>query len=290
MPAESRRNWIVWTTLGFLAFAGWLVITVLGPFHGGGPGGGLIGVIGFWPGRFGEDLEMTLYWLVFAAVHLMALAALRTFAGPSVSSEELARPRMRWPARVAAALLLALMTMALIAALDPGWYHHFIRGPKLRRYPYLLCWPVPSLIALGLLWTLYAGLAGFFRGHSSLSQRYWIARLLFFASSVAAGVGWLRMPLDLNMRNAYYPAAPWWQMGFNTALVLGLGGMAWSAFAMMLILPRRRQVDEMTRGTCFKCGYDLRETLAAGRRACPECGQAIGTSQLHAGGKRNALE
>jgi hypothetical protein len=44
------------------------------------------------------------------------------------------------------------------------------------------------------------------------------------------------------------------------------------ALALLFLRPRyRREVAERV-GLCPACGYDLRGTLAAGVRTCPECG------------------
>jgi hypothetical protein len=46
--------------------------------------------------------------------------------------------------------------------------------------------------------------------------------------------------------------------------------------ALLFLRPRyRRELHERATSTCPACGYDLRGSLAAGSRTCPECGAQV---------------
>jgi predicted RNA-binding Zn-ribbon protein involved in translation (DUF1610 family) len=81
------------------------------------------------------------------------------------------------------------------------------------------------------------------------------------------------------------PAAWSRPSGHVRVLVCVLAGQV--ALAVMLggwlLVMFRSRVDG---GSCQRCGYDLRGTLAAGRTSCPECGEVFGRRDPQAGSGR----
>jgi putative effector of murein hydrolase LrgA (UPF0299 family)/DNA-directed RNA polymerase subunit RPC12/RpoP len=105
---------------------------------------------------------------------------------------------------------------------------------------------------------------------TTLIQLLWrsmlTALLLFFVNMVAGILdigsgGWSR----------------WWWLSYN-GIILSLTALWWTIGCLGWLLfrwPSFRDAEWMVDGSCIKCGYDLRGTVAVGRRECPECGSPI---------------
>jgi hypothetical protein len=66
---------------------------------------------------------------------------------------------------------------------------------------------------------------------------------------------------------------------FSFLVLLSAGGVLSYAAVVSSFERRRRRRDPLAR-PCEACGYDLRGTIPAGIRRCPECGQPVSNAQL----------
>ena len=122
----------------------------------------------------------------------------------------------------------------------------------------------------------------------SYSTRYWqfermTLALLVIGAAIIAATEVLRFKLPS------FPERPLEVDGRYTAAVLAATVMLWAWGCRILLLFRLRGFEQMRNSVaCYACGYDLRGTLAAERRACPECGAPIGAHQRRVAAKLSA--
>ena len=60
--------------------------------------------------------------------------------------------------------------------------------------------------------------------------------------------------------------------GNHTGRVLSITVLLWIWGCAVRLLFAHQAYLRTKHGLCIRCGYDLRGTIAAGRRECPECG------------------
>ena len=79
-------------------------------------------------------------------------------------------------------------------------------------------------------------------------------------------------------------ASPMWTEAVASllAFLVAIGISAGLAWFTPVAVRSRRQQRWREAGCCTECGYDLRGTVAAGGRQCPECGAAVPLDQRRA--------
>lgn len=105
------------------------------------------------------------------------------------------------------------------------------------------------------------------------ADRYWIlekvsrwyAAIACIVAIVAIGLGELDATQVLGRREGYLSA----QVLCTIVLTWALGCRVW----LLFLLQKYRRGT--TGNECFACGYDLRGTIAADRKECPECGTTV---------------
>jgi hypothetical protein len=199
---------------------------------------------------------------IFAGLFLGAQAVF-IFGGGTDHLCEPIRPAQLWmPVAVAAAVLAMVLLGAALTLLE-------LFAPRIG----------PSgesriLLLVICSWPLWGVLLWFFvRRRQRYSALGRLAAILI-AASIAELIVAVPSCLIVYSRRI-------WLGGLLTmlAIVVDIIAMAF-AFGPLIVLlflrPRyRRELMARTTSTCPACAYDLRGTLAAGSRTCPECGAAI---------------
>lgn len=252
---------------------------------------GHVGVSGIWglKGVFGMRVSEP-YQFTFIAIGWLALAVLSAALflpwrteGASILP---ARRKLSRRACVGAGFAASHTGIGFIAALLYGmgkwndWWHAPIRDwtrsssslPLLASIPR---WLVAALAGLAVLAAFTAIGAVVLRFVSRHRQQYWQLERITLGLILASLVLWIvARALD-----------PMWSVRFwrnyrydpiRTALAMAWTTLMWSwgcRIRLLFLLRRYEQAPEDQ--SCFACGYDLRGTISAGRKLCPECGAAI---------------
>jgi len=105
----------------------------------------------------------------------------------------------------------------------------------------------------------------------SLDEWTWLSRITrgLLAGSVAESMVAALVHAAVYQRDDCYCSR-----GSYSGMVLGGSVLLWAfgpALVLLYLRERRRRADLIAE-RCVQCGYDLRGSLLAGRRQCPECG------------------
>jgi hypothetical protein len=139
-------------------------------------------------------------------------------------------------------------------------------------------WLGPGVAAVGAVASLVVT-AVLGRPRSSAQVRDRLAARLLLASTVVVAVAsglqaWRAHQLCRGFTGFFYSYC----FGSYSGLVLGATVFLWASGIVILpTLCERRSL--FPPGSCPRCGYDLRGTIAAGRTQCPECGAKVAAGQ-----------
>lgn len=237
------------------------------------PGVGALGVVGT-PATFQRralDDEWAWEWYIIAATYLGLFLLIQWF---------FLRPRRAWTVRlatrsrplktsiIAAACMAMLLTTGFVTTLLelPDWWFDIAFG-------------VNHIYAIwAVMLVLWAGWALVFFVYWRQGDRYTqLGRMI--RGLIAGSI------LETFIATAVYVANPhkedcYCARGSYTGLVFGGTVLLW-AFGpgvVLLFMREKYRREKLLRGEgyeCYKCGYDLRGTIAAGRMECPECGAEV---------------
>jgi hypothetical protein len=198
------------------------------------------------------------------AIFLVTMAIFIVGGGTTHLCEPI-RPRRLWIPVAVGSLNVALVILSAVAALAELCELDLQRLHSGGRLPYLPVLEVGSWPVCGaLLWYIVRRR----RRHSALA---WLTGTMFLGGLMGLVVA-IPAHLIVRRRWPFGGAGPMLGIAFGIYVMLfALGPM----LALLFLQPRYRREMMERDSHCRACGYDLRGTLAAGVRSCPECGAEV---------------
>lgn len=161
-----------------------------------------------------------------------------------------------------AAMLLSVGLLTTLLELTNLWEHVIKKGFTLYMF-----WGV-----MLVLWAVWAGVFYmYWQGGDQYTQLTRMIRGLLAGTAVESLIATGVFAANPHQENCYCAR------GSYTGLIFGASALLWCFGPGVILLFLREHHRAMSLGEplCPHCGYNLRGTVAAGLKQCPECGKAI---------------